>query len=137
LSQRKKKEKEEKKGGKEEEKKERRQERKERREEKKGEKEREKEEERKREGRGKEGGKREEEGQDSCDEESFWMIKSRMPHGTARAAHVRLCGELTAHTVRVVKKIEKKKLIRFHPSFPPVHGRGPPSPKLIFFRPKK
>jgi hypothetical protein len=28
-----------------------------------------------REGRGKEGGKREEEGQDSCDKESFWRIK--------------------------------------------------------------
>ncbi len=38
-------------------------------------KEREKEEERKRDGRGKAGWKREEEGQDSCDEESFWRIQ--------------------------------------------------------------
>ncbi len=53
-------------------KKERREERKERREEKKRRKQREQEEERKRGGRGKEGGKRQEEGRDTCDEESFW-----------------------------------------------------------------
>jgi hypothetical protein len=30
-----------------------------------------------------------------------------MPHGTARAPHVRLCGQFTTHTARAVKKIEK------------------------------
>jgi hypothetical protein len=29
-----------------------------------------------------------------------------MPHGTARAPHVRLCGQFTAHTERAVKKID-------------------------------
>jgi hypothetical protein len=59
-------------------------------------------------------------------------LGTRIPHGTTRGQHVRLCGQFTSHTVRGVKKIEKK-IVPFHPSFTPVHGRGPPSPNLIFF----
>jgi hypothetical protein len=44
---------------------------------------------------------------------------TRMPHGTARAPHVRLCGQFTAHTARAVKKIEKKKNCPFSSLFFP------------------
>ncbi len=66
-----------------------------------------------------------------------WGINARMPHGTARAPYVRVCGQFTAHTARAVKKIEKKIFVHFHPSFPPVHSRGPPSRKQFFFHRKK
>jgi hypothetical protein len=68
-----------------------------------------------------------------CLDERSW---TRMPHGTARAPYVRLCGQFTTHTTRTVKKIENFFFIHFHPSFPPVHGRGPPSPKLFFLTKK-
>jgi hypothetical protein len=41
-----------------------------------------------------------------------------MPHGTARATHVRLCGQFTAHTARAVKKIEIFFLSLFIPLSP-------------------
>jgi hypothetical protein len=41
-----------------------------------------------------------------------------MPHGTARAPHVRLCGQFTAHTARAVKKIEFFFLSLFIPLSP-------------------
>jgi hypothetical protein len=60
-------------------------------------------------------------------------FRARMPHGTARAAHVRLCGQFTAHTARAVKKIENFFFLPLYPSFPPVLGRA----KLFFFDQKK
>ncbi len=67
----------------------------------------------------------------------FGHFGPRIPDGTTRAPFVWLCGQFTVHTSRTVKKNEKKNFVHFHPSFPHVHGRGPTSPKLIFFRQKK
>jgi hypothetical protein len=55
-----------------------------------------------------------------------------MPHGTARAPHVRLSGQFTTHTARAVKKIDFF-FGPFSSLFPLSTARGPLSPKLFFF----
>ena len=51
---------------------------------------------------------------------------ARMSHGTARAAHVRSCGQFTAHTARTVKKIEFFFLSLFIPLSPLSTAEVPP-----------
>ncbi len=59
-----------------------------------------------------------------------------MPHGTVYLPYVRLCGQFTAHTARVVKKIEQMFFVPFRPSFTPLLDTPPPKAKNIFFSKK-
>ena len=59
-----------------------------------------------------------------------------IPYGTTHLPHVRLCGQFTTHTVRVVKKIEKKKC-PFSSLFHPFARHSSPRSKLFFFYKKK
>jgi hypothetical protein len=65
------------------------------------------------------------------------ILAPRMPHGTARAPHVRLCGQSTTHTERVVKKIEKFFFCPFSSLFPPCPRERSPQSKTNFFSTKK